>query len=923
MRSVNLVRFFPLFALILVILAGLALGTLVHRHEVAQLERMAEERNASLAQVFRKLTQIEIAALANAGNDASGPQRERLRKDLTDLMRESDVVKLKVYDLNGITLFSTQESQVGENQSANPGFIRAKGGRIATELTHRDHFSSFDGEVQNIDLVSSYVPVKDDEKVIGVFELYQNVTPLMRRIGESLWQMGAAVSAVLGALYLLLVAIVLRSQKILLERDALLGEANRELDQRVLERTVELRKSEARLKSLSEMSSDFFWETDSEHRFIHRSLTNHKQHDPGLNSEQLYGMKVWDLPIVSGVGTFQALQLMRNQKPIRDMEISRRTHTGKIQHLLVSADPQFDESGAFVGFLGVGSDITRKVEADAALRISDAAFEAQDATMVTDADSVIIRVNQAFVELTGYTADEVIGQTPIFLRSDRHDSAFYKAMWHSIHTTGHWRGEVWDRKKSGEVYPKWLTISAVTSANGVVTHYIGTHFDISDRKKAEEKIAELAFFDPLTGLPNRTLLGDRLRQSLTNSHRDGNHGAALFIDLDLFKVLNDTKGHAVGDLLLQQVGERLKLGVREGDTVARQGGDEFVVILSDLAPGVEEAAAQVKSIGRKLLDALATPFMLETHEHQITASIGATLFSGTQKSIDDILKQADLAMYKAKDSGRNAMRFFDPLMQQLVVERSLNERAFRQAVAEQQFVLYYQPFVNADQRVMGVEALVRWNHPERGLVAPGEFITLAEETGLIVPLGSWVLESACQQIADWQHHPRLFEITVSVNVSAVQFRQEDFTAQVLATLERTAADPTRLKLELTESLLIDNVEDVIFKMNTLRAIGVQFSLDDFGTGYSSLAYLSRLPFDQVKIDRSFVRNIETNDDSVAICAAIVSLGHSLKLKVVAEGVETQAQRYFLSTVHKCDLLQGFLFSRPLAVVDFEEYAHTH
>jgi EAL domain-containing protein (putative c-di-GMP-specific phosphodiesterase class I) len=323
------------------------------------------------------------------------------------------------------------------------------------------------------------------------------------------------------------------------------------------------------------------------------------------------------------------------------------------------------------------------------------------------------------------------------------------------------------------------------------------------------------------------------------------------------------------------------------------------------------------------LDALATPFMLETHEHQITASIGATLFSGTQKSIDDILKQADLAMYKAKDSGRNAMRFFDPLMQQLVVERSLNERAFRQAVAEQQFVLYYQPFVNADQRVMGVEALVRWNHPERGLVAPGEFITLAEETGLIVPLGSWVLESACQQIADWQHHPRLFEITVSVNVSAVQFRQEDFTAQVLATLERTAADPTRLKLELTESLLIDNVEDVIFKMNTLRAIGVQFSLDDFGTGYSSLAYLSRLPFDQVKIDRSFVRNIETNDDSVAICAAIVSLGHSLKLKVVAEGVETQAQRYFLSTVHKCDLLQGFLFSRPLAVVDFEEYAHTH
>ncbi len=792
MQATAIVRSFPLLALLLVMVAGIALGTLVRQHEVTQLERMAEERNASLTQMLRRQMRLKLAALVNAPTAADSPQHAQFREELAAFMQESDIVKFKVYDLRGMTVYSTQASQIGEDKSTNAGFVRAKNGRVATELTHRDQFSSFEGEISDVDLVSSYVPLMDGGKVVGVFELYQNVTPLMRRIDDSLWRLGGMVGVVLGALYLLLVFIVQQSHKSLMQRDAQLAESNRLLDQRVAERTAQL-------------------------------------------------------------------------------------------------------------------------------RIVDAAFEAQDATMVTDANTVIIRVNKAFVELTGYTAEEAIGQTPRLLRSDRHDAEFYRAMWESVQTTGHWRGEVWDRRKNGEVYPKWLAISAVTAKDGTITHYIGTHFDISDRKKAEERISELAFFDPLTGLPNRTLLRDRLHQALTNSQRDGNHGAALFIDLDAFKTLNDTQGHAVGDSLLQQVGTRLKHCVREGDTVARLGGDEFVVVLSGLAGNTDEAVKQVKLVGRKLLDLLATPYALTTIEHQLTASVGATLFRGSDSSIDEVLKQADLAMYRAKDSGRNALRFFDPDMQSLVVERSRLEKDLRQAISEQQFVLYFQALVTGERRVIGVEALVRWKHPQRGMVAPDEFIALAEETGLIVPLGNWVLESACRQIATWAGYPGLSETTVAVNVSARQFHQDDFTAQVLATLDRTGANPKRLKLELTESLLIVNVDDVTAKMNTLRALGIQFSLDDFGTGYSSLAYLSRLPFDQVKIDRSFVMNIETSDDSVAICAAIVSLGHSLKLKVVAEGVETEAQRYFLSTVHRCDYLQGYLFSRPLPVGEFEAY----
>jgi diguanylate cyclase (GGDEF)-like protein/PAS domain S-box-containing protein len=569
-------------------------------------------------------------------------------------------------------------------------------------------------------------------------------------------------------------------------------------------------------------------------------------------------------------------------------------------------------------FIGSVSDISFRRKAEAELRIAATAFESQEGMVVTDPAGVILRINKAFTDISGYTAAEVVGQTPRLLKSGRHDAAFYAAMWASIASTGAWQGEVWDRRKNGEVYPKWLTISAVKGDDGVVTHYVGTHQDITERKKAEERIKELAFFDSLTHLPNRTLLLDRLKQAMTAGNRSGTFGAVLFIDLDHFKTLNDTLGHDKGDLLLQQVAQRLAASVREGDTVARLGGDEFVVVLGSLNKTAEEAANETEVVGEKILAVLNQTYPLGDIDYRSSASIGATLFRGHETSIEDLLKQADLAMYKSKTSGRNGLHFFDPAMQTVVVERVALETGLRKAIEGNQLLLHFQPQVVGVGCVMGAEALVRWQHPERGMVSPAEFIPLAEETGLILPLGQWVLERACAQLALWAIHPDMAHLTVAVNVSAQEFRDADFVLKVVAILNQTGANPNRLKLELTESLLVDNVEDVIDKMSALKARGVGFSLDDFGTGYSSLSYLKRLPLDQLKIDQSFVRDILIDPNDAAIARTIVALAQSLGLDVIAEGVETETQRAFLAS-SGCHAYQGYFFSRPLPVAGFEEF----
>ena len=564
-------------------------------------------------------------------------------------------------------------------------------------------------------------------------------------------------------------------------------------------------------------------------------------------------------------------------------------------------------------------DLTERRQAEAELRVAATAFESQEGMVITDSNSVILKVNRAFTQITGYTAKEVVGQTPNLLRSGRHDSEFYREMWETIHRTGGWQGEIWDRRKNGEVYPKWLTISAVKGDDDTVTHYVGTHHDITERKRAEDKIHELAFFDQLTGIPNRTLLLDRLRQALAASSRSGSYGALLFIDLDNFKTLNDTQGHEVGDVLLRQVAQRLKPCLREGDTVARLGGDEFVVLLVGLSSCQEDAAADTEVVAAKVLDSFKVAHQLGEISHHSTASIGVTLFNDGGASVDDLMKQADLAMYKSKKAGRNLVSFFDPTLESSVKDRVALENDLRQAVAQNQFRLHYQAQVVDEGRLTGAEVLVRWQHPRRGVVPPADFIPLAEETGLILPLGQWVLETACTQLAIWAARPDVAHLTIAVNVSATQFHRKDFVEQVLSILDSTGANPQRLKLELTESLLVSNVNEIIEKMSALKAKGVGFSLDDFGTGYSSLSYLKRLPLDQLKIDQSFVNDVLSDPNDAAIARTIIALARSLGLGVIAEGVETAAQRDFLAD-SGCHAYQGYFFSRPLPLQEFDELA---
>lgn len=566
-------------------------------------------------------------------------------------------------------------------------------------------------------------------------------------------------------------------------------------------------------------------------------------------------------------------------------------------------------------------DITLRKQAELNLRIAAIAFESQESMMVTDSYGVIQHVNKAFTECTGYTPDELVGQNPRLLKSGRHDADFYRRMWESIDQSDKWEGEVWDRRKNGEIYPKWLTISAVKNNEGVVTHYVGSHIDITERKATEEKIRHLAFYDPLTDLPNRQLLLDRLQQAIAVSTRSGRNGALLFIDLDNFKSINDTLGHIMGDMLLQQVSHRLTSCVREGDSVARLGGDEFVVLLEELSEQPIEAAEQAEVVGEKILTALGQYYQLDTNEFRSSASIGATLFCGDSLETEELLKQADIAMYQAKKDGRNTLRFFDPQMQLVINSRVVLEREIHKALEQQQFRLYYQIQVNGFHEVglhnpLGAEALIRWNHPERGVISPVHFIPMAEETGLILPIGQWVLDTACAQIKEWENNNQTRHLVLSVNVSARQFHQNDFVSQVRSAVERHAINPKLLKLELTESLLLGDIQETVVKMTGLNEIGVRLSLDDFGTGYSSLQYLKLLPLDQIKIDQSFVRDIATDQNDAAIVKTIIAMAGSMGLGVIAEGVETDEQLEFLR-LRGCHAFQGYFFGKPVPIDEFE------
>ncbi|MDD2758665.1 MAG: EAL domain-containing protein [Methylomonas sp.] len=567
------------------------------------------------------------------------------------------------------------------------------------------------------------------------------------------------------------------------------------------------------------------------------------------------------------------------------------------------------EIGASI--IGIVLERTRSLES---LRLFQKVFEgSQEGIMITDTNKVILSVNPGFTKILGYTEDELIGQTPIKFASGYHGRRFYEGMWHSIDTFGHWHGEIWNRRKNGEIFPEWLAISEVKDARGETTHYIGIFSDISERKDAEEQIRYLSSHDVLTGLPNRMLFEDRLNNAISFAERNHSKVALLNLDLDHFKMLNESLGHAAGDALLLRLTSRLKQCVREIDTLCRSGGDEFFIALAHL-----EDTDAISAIVDQILEQITEPFSLEGRSLSLSCSIGIAVYPDDGDDFDILMKRADKAMYQAKDSGRNTYRYFTEQLNSDSVEYMHITHELREAIKNNQFILHYQPQIDLTTGgVLGVEALVRWDHPVEGLMPPGRFIGIAEQNGLIVDIGQWVLHEACRQAVAWER-AGLPPMVVAVNVSAVQFRRGNFEQVLRSALDGSGLAPRNLEIELTESTLFHDMDYMLTLLNDLKGLGVKLAIDDFGTGYSSLAYLKKFKIDRLKIDRSFVRDIASDPNDAAIVRAIVQMAHTLNLRVIAEGVEDRNMLEYLRSCH-CDEVQGYYLAKPMSAAEIAEF----
>jgi diguanylate cyclase (GGDEF)-like protein/PAS domain S-box-containing protein len=601
----------------------------------------------------------------------------------------------------------------------------------------------------------------------------------------------------------------------------------------------------------------------------------------------------------------QLTQLLTHHHNVEQPEVESLANG---RHYLVS-----NSHTSVGGIASVYIDITERREAEEQLRIAAAVFETSgEGIVVTDHNNHIIAVNPGFTSITGYRPDEVLGQSPSILSSGWHDADYYNKMWKSLRENNRWDGEIWNRNKHGAIYPEWLSLTVVRDERGEVIQHIAVFSDITRRKRDEEKIRWQANYDPVTGLPNRTLFQERFSASISSSHREGWITALLFIDLDHFKTVNDTRGHAVGDWLLQEVAGRLASCIREADTVARLGGDEFTVVLQDVR-GADDAAM----MAQKIVTNLSEPFFAEGGDIFIGASIGITLYPDDAEEAEILLRNADLAMYRAKEAGRNGYRFFTQSMNEQIQERTRLEDAMRYALQRDEFSLEFQPIIDSRSgEVVRAEALVRWLHPTKGRISPLEFISIAEESGLIAQLGWWILEQACRAAVEWMQ--RGFATGISVNVSARQIQLGLNVEDIVSLLQELSLPPQHLTLEITESLLLEDTDKTLAWLSRVRAAGVKLSVDDFGTGFSSLSYLKRFPVNSLKIDQGFVRDVTHDTEDAALIRAIIKMAETFGLDVIAEGVEYAEQLAFLQQ-HGCHLIQGYYFSRPLlqkAFVDF-------
>lgn len=740
---------------------------------------------------------------------------------------------------------------------------------------------------------------------------------------------------VLDAMIKALTAIVSVATAILLVRlipDALKLPSHQQLESEISERKaaqLELQESESRLKAISqqlvslvEAIPDAILFSDAQGRLL--VINEHAIHLCRLHNLDWHGKTYRELAFWPPDHLEKQIRLFSNEEMVWDaghlimFEDQTVNDEGRLIEVEVRKTPIFHENGQRKGMVILCRDISNIKRAEKELRIAETTIESQEGILVTDENNIILRVNRAFTRLTGYLPEEVIGQRPSILKSGHHDPAFYRAMWNTLDREKFWQGEVWDRRKNGEIYPKWLTIHTVREVDGRVSNYVATFTDLSRHKEAEEALHRLAYYDPLTDLPNRRLLQEQLQQALSNSVITRQYGAMLMSDLDHFKTINDTMGHQFGDQVLIEMAARIKACLRQEDIVGRLGGDEFIILLQNLGEEENQASANAEEVGHKILQSVTPPISIDDQDRYCSISIGISLFHENSNSVDEILKCADAALYQAKDAGRATLRFYDPEMLASLESNMLLEFDLHHALQQDQLELYYQAQVDCSGNIFGAEVLLRWVHPLRGMVSPVEFIPIAEESGLILPIGKWVLQTACEQLKAWEKNPLTKSLHLAVNISARQFQQCDFVAQIIEILENTGTNPTKLKLELTESLVLHNVTDTIEKMRELKKTGVRFSMDDFGTGYSSLAYLKKLPLDQLKIDRSFVRDILVDPSDAVIAQTIIGMGHNLGLNVIAEGVETEEQRACLEQIG-CDAFQGYLFNKPLPVKEFEQF----